>query len=83
MSHLSLVLEDALDPWDLPALQETEDLVDTKEGLDCGALQVMMESPVYQVSPVNQDLQDIQRTQEAWDPRWLECRMEKWDLKPW
>lgn len=31
---------------------------------DCGALQVMMESLVYPVSPVNQDHQDIQHTQE-------------------
>lgn len=31
---------------------------------DCGALRVMMGSPVFQVSPVNQDLQDIHHTQE-------------------
>lgn len=31
---------------------------------DCGALRVMMESPVYQVSPVSQDLRDIRHTQE-------------------
>lgn len=31
---------------------------------DCGALRVMMVSPVYQVSLVNQDLQDILLTQE-------------------
>lgn len=82
MSQLSLVLEAALDPWDLPALQEKEELVETKEGLDCGALQVMMESLVYQVSPVSQDLQDIHRTQEVWEPRWLERWMENKDLKP-
>lgn len=56
-----------------------EELGDTKEGLDCGALRVMMESPVYQVSPVNQDLQDIRHTREVWDPRWP--AMEKVDLK--
>lgn len=81
MSHLPLVLEAAPDLWDLPALQEKEDLEGTKEGLDCGALRAMMESLVYQVSPVNQDLQDIRHTQEAWDPKWLECLMEKMDLK--
>lgn len=55
--------------------------METKEGLDCGALQVMMESLVYQVSPVSQDLQDIHHTQEAWDPRWLQGLMENQDLK--
>lgn len=79
---MSLVLEAALDPWGLPALQETEDLVETKEGLDCEALRVMMESLVYQVSLVNLDLPDLHRTQEAWDPRWPELWMGKQDLKP-
>lgn len=41
----------------------------------------MTESLEYQVSPVNQDLQAIQLTQEAWDPRWLKGLMEKQDLK--
>lgn len=31
---------------------------------DCGALQVMMVSPVYQVNLVNQALQDIPHTPE-------------------
>lgn len=42
----------------------------------------MMESLVYQVSPVNQDLPDLHRTKEAWEPRWLEGLMEKQDLRP-
>lgn len=55
--------------------------MDTKEGLVCGALRVMMESQVCRGSLVNQDLQDIRHIQEAWDPRWLECWMENQDLK--
>jgi len=39
----------------------------------------MMGSLVFQVSPVNQDLQDIQRTQEVW-PRWLEGLMKNPDM---
>lgn len=53
--------------------------MEIKEGLDCGALQVMMESLVYQVSPVSQDLQDIQRTLGVWDPRCLKALMENKD----
>lgn len=72
---MSLVLEAALDLWDLPALQETEDRVETKEGLACGVLRVMMESLVCRVSLAKQDLQDIQHTQEVWGPRWLQVLM--------
>lgn len=39
-----------------------------------------MGSLVFQVSPVNQDLQDIQRTQEVWEPRWLEDLMKNQDM---
>lgn len=56
--------------------------METKEGLDSEALQVTMENQVYRVSPVNQDLQDNQRTLEVWEPRWPEGSMEKQDLRP-
>lgn len=56
--------------------------MDTKEGLDCVDLRVMMESLVYRVSPVKQDLPDLQHTPGAWEPRWPQGLMEKQDLRP-
>lgn len=55
--------------------------METKEGLDCGVLQVMMESLVSRVSLVKQDLQDTRHTQGVWKLRWPQGLTEKPDLK--
>lgn len=57
--------------------------METKEGRGSAAPQATMESQVYRVSQVNQDLQGIPRmVQGALDHRWPESRTAKWDLKP-
>lgn len=62
--------------------QDTEEIVDTKEGLDCEVLQVTMESPAFQAIPERRDLQEIQ-VQEVWEPIWQAGLMERWqDRQP-
>lgn len=53
--------------------------MDTKDDQDSEDLQVTMESLVFRVSPVNQDLQDTRHTRGAWERRWLRCLTERQD----